>query len=186
MDAVSDLVSHAPSHARAQLVRIRRQVEAYIREARQSIWDLRSPLLEAQDLSKVLRGIGRDAVANTPIRFVATVKGTPRRYPPTLENQLLRIGQEAVTNAARHAGASRITLELEFSDDAVALRISDDGRGFEYPAIETRDHYGLTTMRERAESLRGEFRISTGSGRGTVVETVVPTARASQDAGVAS
>ena len=134
----------------------------------------------------MLRGIGRDAVANTPIRFVATVKGTPRRYPPTLENQLLRIGQEAVTNAIRHAGASRITLELEF--ERGRGRAPRPGRrpGFEFAAIETRDHYGLTTMRERAESLRGEFRISTGSGRGTVVETVVPTARASQDAGVES
>jgi signal transduction histidine kinase len=180
LDAVSDLVAAAPSSACAQLVRIRRQVESYIREARQSIWDLRSPRLDAQDLIKVLRGIGRDAVTNSSIRFVASIKGAPRRYPPALENQLRRIGQEAITNAVRHAGATRIALELHFDESAVGLRVEDDGRGFEYPGIETNNHYGLTTMRERAEALHGEFRISTGAGRGTVIEAVVPTAARSR------
>lgn len=174
-DAIANTLDRA-SAARDQLVRIRRHVEAYIREARQSIWDLRSPVLETHDLLAALRAFGSNAAAGTPVRFAATVAGAPRRCSPKVENQLLRIGQEAITNAVRHAGATRINLEMRFDDDTVTLRVSDDGRGFEYeyPAHDGDNHYGLTTMRERAEEMGGRFTIATAVGRGTAIETTVP------------
>jgi len=166
----------AASPAFGQLLRIRRHVEAYIREARQSIWDLRSPVLETHDLLAALREFGKEAATQANARFSATTAGTPRECPPKVENQLLRIGQEAVTNAVRHAGASRIALELRFDDRAVTLRVSDDGCGFEYrdDAHDADNHYGLTSMRERAEELGGRLNIVSGAGRGTVVEATVP------------
>ena len=165
-----------PSPALAQLVKIRRQVEAYIREARQSIWDLRSPVLEQRDLLTALREFGKDAASQVDARFTATTLGAPRECPPKVENQLLRIGQEAITNAVRHSGASRITLELRFDDRAVTLRVEDDGRGFDHrgAAHDAAEHYGLTSMRERANELGGQFNVMTGAGRGTVVEAIVP------------
>ena len=164
------------SPALGQLVRIRRHVEAYIREARQSIWDLRSPVLETHDLLAALREFGKEAATRANARFSATATGTPRECPPKVENQLLRIGQEAVTNAVRHAGASRINLELRFDDRSVTLRVSDDGCGFEYhdDAHDADNHYGLTSMRERAKELGGRFNVVSGAGRGTVIETIVP------------
>jgi signal transduction histidine kinase len=175
-DAISNSLDSSSSAARHQLVRIRRHVEAYIREARQSIWDLRSPVLETHDLATALRDFGKRAAAATSVRFTAAVTGTPRRCSAKVENQLLRIGQEAITNAVRHAHATRITLEVRFEEHAVTLRVSDDGRGFEYeyPTHDTENHYGLTTMRERAEELGGRFTLATAVGRGTAVETVVP------------
>lgn len=175
-DAIANTLDDSASAARDQLVRIRRHVEAYIREARQSIWDLRSPVLETHDLVSALRDFGRRAAAGTPVRFVATATGTPRQCSAKVENQLLRIGQEAITNAVRHAGATRITLEVRFDEAAVTLRVADDGRGFAYEtqARDAENHYGLTTMRERAEELGGCFTIATETGRGTAVETVVP------------
>ena len=133
-------------------------------------------MLETHDLVAALRDFGKRAAAETSTRFTATVTGTPRRCPPKVENQLLRIGQEAITNAVRHAQATRITLEVRFEDHAVTLRVADDGRGFEYeyPTHDADHHYGLTTMRERAEELGGRFTLATGAGRGTAVETVVP------------
>jgi len=176
-DGIANALDGSAAAARDQLVRIRRQVEAYIREARQSIWDLRSPVLETHDLAAALRAFGKRAVAGTPVRFAVTVVGTPRRSSPKVENQLLRIGQEAITNAVRHAQATRIALEVRFDEQAITLRVVDDGRGFEYeyPGREADAHYGLTTMKERAEELGGRFTIRTGAGRGTAVETVVPT-----------
>jgi signal transduction histidine kinase len=175
-DGISNSIDHSSSGAKDQLVRIRREVETYIREARQSIWDLRSPVLETQDLSAALRDFGKRASAGTAIRFATTVAGAPRQCPAKVENQLLRIGQEAITNAVRHAGAKRITLDLRFDEREVLLRVSDDGCGFDAKAgaHDSDNHYGLTTMRERAEELGGQLTIATAPGNGTVVEANVP------------
>jgi signal transduction histidine kinase len=112
------------------------------------------------------------------VRFATSVTGTPRQCSAKVENQLLRIGQEAITNAVRHADAKRIHMELRFDDSAVALRVSDDGRGFDCasPAADADRHYGLATMRERAEELGGQFTLAAAVGRGTEVEAVVPLA----------
>jgi signal transduction histidine kinase/ligand-binding sensor domain-containing protein len=176
-DAISNSLdsSTSSSGARDQLVRIRKHVESYIREARQSIWDLRSPVLETHDLANALRNFGRRAAAGKPARFTVAVTGPPRRCTAKMENQLLRIGQEAITNAIRHAQAKRVQLDLRFEDRSVTLRVTDDGCGFVGdPAHEAENHYGLTTMRERAEELGGHLKIATVVGQGTTVEAVVP------------
>jgi signal transduction histidine kinase len=182
-DAIAENLGPSSTSARDQLVRVRRQVEAYIRDARQSIWDLRSPVLETKDLPTVLREFGKRAVAGTSIRFTATITRVSRQCPSKIENQLLRIGQEAITNAARHAGASRIDMAMEFVGEDVVLRVSDDGRGFDYAAAAAAPdgHYGLLTMKERAEELGGCLRIESMIGSGTVVEAIVPTSVASPD-----
>jgi signal transduction histidine kinase len=103
------------------------------------------------------------------------VVGHDSTRPPKIDNQLLRIGQEAITNAVRHARARRIHLELTFGPETVTLRVEDDGCGFEgVRSAMDPGHYGLTTMRERAEELSGTFTITSGAGRGTVIEAVIP------------
>jgi signal transduction histidine kinase/ligand-binding sensor domain-containing protein len=176
IDAISSHIGPSSVGTRKRLTRVRRQVESYIREARQSIWDLRSSLLETCDLASALREFGKRAVTGTQIRFQATVTGTPAPCSTQTENQLLRIGQEAITNAVRHAGATRITLELAYDRHTVTIRVSDNGSGFDVSqsAIDPDRHYGLTTMRERAEELGGQFRLVSRSDRGTSVEAVVP------------
>jgi signal transduction histidine kinase/ligand-binding sensor domain-containing protein len=178
VDAVSSNLDSASSSARYQLVRIRRQVEHYIRDARQSILDLRSPQLESRDLETALREFGRNAVADAGVRFSITSNGAPAPCPPKVENQLLRVGQEAITNAVRHAGASRIRVALECDERSVMLSVSDDGQGFDYDGMlaESNGHYGLRGMRERAEELGGRLNVDTGAGRGTTVTAIVPTA----------
>ncbi len=162
VEAVAADLGPRSSPTRKQLLRIRRKVEAYIRDTRQSIWDLRSPQLEERDLAGALREFGRIAVTDTRIRFVVTTTGTARPCTPKVENQLLRIGQEAITNAVRHAHAARICLDLRFEPGGIRLRVSDDGCGFNPADVpETPDpHYGLMTMRERAEELHGELCIT--------------------------
>ena len=96
--------------------------------------------------------------------------------PPKVDNQLLRIGQEAITNAVRHARARRIHLEITFRTEVVTLRVEDDGCGLEThrSPMEEDSHYGLTTMRERAEELGGTFSITSAAGRGTAIEAAIP------------
>ena len=171
----NDLESSAPP-AKDQFVRMRKNVEEYIREARQSIWDLRSLKLGCTDLAAALREAGEQATSGAPVGFRLTVKGTPRRCPAKVEEQLLRIGQEAILNAVRHAQPKEVCAELQYNDESVVLRILDDGHGFnpECVVAEAEGHYGLVSMKERAEEVNGAFKISSHVGRGTVVETVVP------------
>ncbi len=100
----------------------------------------------------------------------------PRRLDETLEEQLLRIGQEAVSNAVRHGSASMIHMELCFDHAAVRLRVSDDGCGFDpdQPAREAAEHWGIAGMRERAEKVGAQLRLVSQPGAGTTVEALVP------------
>jgi len=111
-----------------------------------------------------------------PTRFELTaerIAGTA-----AIEGELLRIGQEAITNAARHSGATQIRVDLRQESDVIRLRVTDDGRGFDVAAMTSggSGHYGLLGMSERATRLGGRVAI-TSSGSGTVVEANVPDVR---------
>ena len=107
-------LSSSPAEARAHLIRMRKQVEQYIREARQSIWNLRSPALQTSNLRQALQESGERTAAGQPVRFEFIARGTPAGASAEVDHQLLRIGQEAIHNAARHAQASRIRAELRY------------------------------------------------------------------------
>ena len=167
---------------RREFVRMRKRVEDYIREARQSITDLRSPRLETHDLATALREAGEREIDGRAIELSFQQRGTPRSYPAGLEEQLIKIGREAIVNAARHAHADRISVELESSDSELTLRVTDNGTGFDPRATDSdgSPHYGLTSMRERAEDIGGQFTIESIEGKGTRVEAVVPLRDASR------
>jgi len=86
---------------------------------------------------------------------------------------LIRIAREAVANAARHGHARTVTLELRDAD-GIWLRISDDGDGFDLNAPRSSQSFGLTSMRERTESLGGRFSIASSPGQGATVEVLLP------------
>jgi len=98
--------------------------------------------------------------------------------PAAIEEELLRIGQEAITNAARHAGAAAINVTLQQDADSVRLHVSDDGRGFDVDGLwsAASGHYGLTGMQERAARAGGKLTV-TSSSNGTQVEAIVPCRR---------
>jgi signal transduction histidine kinase len=154
---------------------MRRRVEEYIREARQSIWDLRAPALEQRSLPHALREVGARAVENRPVSLDVSVKGAPQSCPPAVEQQLVLICQEALTNAVRHGSPRRIDVELEYGNKQVSMRVCDDGRGFDPTRVEqVTGHYGVLSMRERAAQVRGNLTIASKPGNGTRVEAVVP------------
>ena len=93
-----------------------------------------------------------------------------------MEEQLLLIGQEAVNNAVQHGRATRVDMEIAYDEGHTRLRVSDDGCGFDPGRLNgASGHYGLISMRERAEQVKGRVRIDSAPGRGTLVEAVVPT-----------
>jgi signal transduction histidine kinase len=96
--------------------------------------------------------------------------------PLRTEEQLLRIGQEAMVNAVRHARAEQVVVELEFDETRLTLRVQDDGQGFdaETATANGNGHYGLTSMRERAEHAGGTLIVKSVIGHGTRIEASVP------------
>jgi signal transduction histidine kinase len=99
----------------------------------------------------------------------------PTRHAPELESTMYRLVQEALTNAVRHAGATRIQIEVTEHDGSVDVAVSDDGRGFD-PAQANSGGFGLMGMRERVELAGGELDIDSGPS-GTTVKARLPVQR---------
>ena len=118
----------------------------------------------------------RPSITSTTVRFSAT--GRQPACSSDVQRQLVRIVEEAVTNAVRHAGGTEIHVQLTYDRGSVALDISDDGVGFN-PAERSGSptaHFGLMGMRERCEEIGGTFRLTSSPGGGTQVRAVVPVA----------
>jgi len=146
-------------------------------DARSSIWQMRSQVLESGDLVSALDKILHQLTDATSIEAETLVTGQPRRLPPNTENDLLRIGQEAITNATKHASAKRIELKLEFTEKQIRLTVRDDGQGFNPAQSFIADNsFGLVGMRERADQLHGELTVQSNLGQGTEISLTVPTA----------
>jgi signal transduction histidine kinase len=163
---------------RRELDRLRKQLEQCIREARQSILDLRSPVPGSDDLADAIREVVDKQTREAAVTFELVITGKPRPSGPRVTQQLLRIAQEAVTNAMRHADATRIRIEIIYDESSVALRVSDNGRGFDpaRPVFTPEDHWGLANMKERADQIGAQFRLTSSPGAGTEIETIVSTA----------
>ncbi len=173
-DALACDFDSSTTSPKERIIQMRRNVEDYIREARQAIWDLRSPRLLKGDLASALRRVCAQATSED-VTCELQVQGPQRRGLLNVDEQLLRICQEAVINAIRHANARQIRVELQYGERALKLRVVDQGRGFD-PAngFTVFGHYGLLNMKERADSIGAEFNVFSEIGRGTVIQAVVP------------
>lgn len=170
LDNIAATVASSPTIAEHQLHVLRREVEFYVREARQSIRDLRSPVLETRDLAAALREAVDRVTSGEPVDCEFRVTGRARRADARTEENLLRIGQEAVGNAVRHGNATRVRVALAYDTDRVSLRVADDGEGFDTADPRTENHWGLTNIQERSEQIGAKFRLTTQPGAGTTIE----------------
>ncbi len=147
-----------------------------LEDARRSVLDLRAAPLEGRPLVEALRILVENWESERGIsaRFKAVNAGRP--LPPRTEVALYRICQEALSNVARHAEATRVTVRLVATPDQVRLLVEDDGRGFDTSKV-SEDRYGLTGMNERTRMLGGRLEIGSEAGKGTRVEVTVPLER---------
>jgi ligand-binding sensor domain-containing protein/signal transduction histidine kinase len=176
LNAISHTLEAAPRAAKRELDRVLDQVDTCLSEARRAVSRLRSPAPAGSDLADALSKSALQLTAGTPVRPQLKVSGAAQRLPARVERNLLRIGQEAVANAVKHARAREIFIELCFDERLVRLRARDDGRGFdEREARAARsNHFGLVGMRERAEVIGGQFALRSAPGEGTEVVVSVP------------
>jgi signal transduction histidine kinase/ligand-binding sensor domain-containing protein len=157
---------------------ISRLVTNSLAEARGSVWDLHPESLRDHDLAAALQSMVQEVTGDTAVKAALEVHGSPRRLGRQTERNIFRIGQEALTNALKHAQSGQVEMRLSFEPDRVELRVRDHGRGFDPLALAERTHdgFGLTSMRERAQQIGGQVTISSHPGDGTEVVLDVPLA----------
>ena len=180
LELVNRLLASSVDSARAQLDQARGLVRESLTEARSSIWDLRSQAAETEDFASRLTRMAAAASESSQnkIKIKAKVSGTYRPLSPKVEAELLRIAQEAVTNAVRHAKPTRVGIDLRFESRELRMTIQDDGCGFDgqpHPqSAGPEGHFGLTGMKERAEDIGAALAIESAPGKGTQVSVSLP------------
>jgi ligand-binding sensor domain-containing protein/signal transduction histidine kinase len=160
--------------ARNHLDRVRMLIRHGIAEARRYVWDLRSQALDNSDLPTALKETAQRLTADANVDAQVQVGGMFRQLPREVEDNLLRIAQEAINNAVSHARPEHVIVNLTFAINKVQLSVRDDGRGFEPSASGKNGHFGLIGMRERAERIGGKLNIVSSPETGTEVLVDVP------------
>ncbi len=170
------LHGEADRNAGTRIDAMRALVEKTIDAIRGVMTDLRPPALEEFGLAPALRWYAAEFSERTGMKASLSVAGGERRLPRDTELALFRIVQEALTNAAKHSGASSVHVSVAEESGRIRLSVEDDGRGFADPVgarSERRGGWGLPAMRERAEAHGGTLRIEF-PGRGTRLIVEIP------------
>jgi len=162
--------------AQAHLDLIKELARTGLTEARRSVVALRPQLLEEGNLQSALHRLiaqTRAAAMDTTLHY--EIEGAVYALPTEVENNLLRMGQEALTNAIKHANADEIRVELAYDRAQVCLRVRDNGQGFGVGNIPASEGFGLLGMSERAERIGAQLTIRSQPGQGTeIIVTVNP------------
>jgi nitrate/nitrite-specific signal transduction histidine kinase len=141
-------------------------------EARRSVRALRPQALQQENFWEALRGIIKTTTAGTAVHTRFALTGELRDLPHQWQENLLRIGQEALTNALKYAHSRNFETRLSLNTNDLRLEFRDDGDGFELE--EQHDGFGLSGMRERSEQMGGTLNIISARGKGTKITVTLP------------
>ncbi|MCC3422409.1 MAG: PAS domain-containing protein [Microcoleus sp. PH2017_29_MFU_D_A] len=171
--AATEQITKNPERAQAHMETIDELARTGLAEARRSVTTLRPKLLEEGDLYRALTHLTVQMKSSTNTHITCEIIGVVYALSPDVENNLLRIGQEALTNAIRYAHATLIQVELIYEEMQCLLKIKDDGQGFEVEQVYPTKGFGLLGMSERVEQIGGELIIHSQPDRGTEVIVIV-------------
>ena len=176
LDMVASHFEKNPNNASHHLKLARnlmKQSQVYLRD---SVRGLRSRAAEQFNLTNALLTSSRQIAGSAGIRVEVETTGEGDPLSEIVEENLLRIGQEAMTNVVKHSDASLAKIDLQFSPQQVVLQIKDDGKGFapENCAGPDDGHFGLLGMTERAERLGGQVLITSTPGMGACIRVEIP------------
>ena len=156
------------------------RTEQAIAEGRDAIRDIRSDNVAQNALPELLTMAGTELAESQADHalpaFGVTVEGERRTLTPIIREETYRIGLELLRNAFRHANARRIETEIRYDDDTLRLRIRDDGKGMDLKVLQgdSRGHWGLRGVRERAERIGAKLDVWSEAGAGTEFQLTVP------------
>jgi signal transduction histidine kinase len=174
LNAVEQPAGDSGPHA-ALLTRIANLAREGLADARRSVMALRPAPARCRGLESALRELAERSTVPGRITITFESSGWPARFTPEHEHELLRIVQEAVSNAVRHARPQTIRISMTADETHWALAVTDDGVGLpEDPEISAQEGFGLTSMRERAAAIGAEWSIRSRPGAGTSVIVRMP------------
>lgn len=181
LEAATARLRDQPERAQEILDVTRKMVQHYRAEARRVIWDLRDTRPEDERLHEALEAAHARVCQNRAIQGGVTTTGDEVPLSVEAQHNILRICQEAMSNAARHGTPSRIDVDLHYGARFLTARVRDDGKGFDplSVALDSTGHFGLAVMQERARKLGGTLIVDSRTGQGTRVEITTPINRES-------
>ncbi|MEJ0027147.1 MAG: two-component regulator propeller domain-containing protein [Rhizomicrobium sp.] len=159
------------------------RADTVIIEGRDRVRDLRSSAGH-DDLSLVVATAIDNLMPDSSIAIRMISEGAPRPVHAVVQDEISRIVREAVFNVIRHAQAKNLEICIAYKRRELSVHVRDDGKGIDPDTLSRggrEGHYGLTGMRERAQSIRAEFVLSSGPGAGTEIELTIPAAAAYTD-----
>ena len=176
LDGLAKVAKTDPSQISSRLGLARRMLRHTRVEARRSVWDLRSKVLELQGLGTALSSMAAGASSDEGPDVVLEIGELTRPLPNGSDFHLLRIAQEALANAIKHAAAREVRISLHETPDAVVLTIRDDGHGFvpAPPNAPVTSHFGILGMHERVEKISASLDIQSSPGHGCTVTVTLP------------
>jgi len=170
-----------PGQAKDSLEKALKRADQAIVEGREAIQNLRSSTTVTNELAQALTALGEELASprdreRGSRKFSVFLEGRPRDLHPILRDDIYRIAREALRNAFLHAHATKIEVEITYSERLLRLRIRDDGKGIDQKLLHAgRDgHWGLPGMRERAQQIGAKLDIWSELGAGTEVELRIP------------
>jgi signal transduction histidine kinase len=173
LEAVDDAIGCGrKKEANEHLQRAAELARRSLNEARRSVHALRPQALEGANFWEALKGLIKNTTAGTAIHTTFNVRGKMRDLPLAWQENLLHLGQEALTNALKYAHAGNFETQLICDARELRLEFQDDGDGFELK--DGHDGFGLAGMRERVEEMGGELKIASARGKGTKLSLVLP------------
>jgi PAS domain S-box-containing protein len=166
LEAAKDVLATSRTKANSHITRARALAQKSLTEARRSVSKLRPHELEKRDLALAIKSLANQAKCDGTL-IQCLVQGKPRRLSQELENNLLRISQEALTNIIRHAEATRVHIKLTYNIRSVQLVLQDNGKGFnpEHHGV----GFGLVSMTERAERIGSKLTVTSKRGKGSKI-----------------
>ncbi|WP_334909118.1 PAS domain-containing protein [Nostoc sp.] len=169
LDAASQRLTLDPDAAQSHLKTGRILARSGLSDARRSVEALRPQILEEGDLYSALNRLAMQMFSLTSVKVVCEVIDEPYTLPKEVETNLLRIGQEALTNAFKYAKASNISVDLRYELTHFILQIKDNGQGFESSSLSIGRGFGLLGITERAQRIGAELTIVSHIGQGTEI-----------------
>lgn len=162
------------SDAAAEIDALHADVGRAIDELRETLRQMRTSVTAEHSLAEIAGDLARRWARHSGVQVDVVAAADGDRLPVAVENEVLRIMQEALHNIGKHANASRVVIDWQVTPTMARLRVADDGDGFDEARGVRETAFGLVGMRERAEVIDAELVVTSSPGAGTTVEVTVP------------